>query len=55
MGQDLRAAARDSKIQAALGNKVSRERIGAELSGMLTGKVGDCFGLFKASFAIVAG
>eukprot|EP00904_Undaria_pinnatifida_P010376 jgi/Undpi1/6469/HiC_scaffold_20.g08948.m1 len=36
--EDLRAAARDSKIQAALGNKVSRERIGAELSGMLTGK-----------------
>lgn len=39
MEQDLRAAAQDSKIQAALGSKVSRERLGAELSGMLTGKV----------------
>ena len=39
MEQDLRAAARDSKIQAALCSKVSRERVGVELSGMLTGKV----------------
>lgn len=39
MEQDLRAAAQDSKIQAALCSKVSRERVGVELSGMLTGKV----------------
>lgn len=37
--QDLRAAAQDREIQAALETKVSRERVGAELCGMLTGKV----------------
>ncbi|CAM9641777.1 unnamed protein product [Ectocarpus fasciculatus] len=37
--EDLRAAARDSEIQAALGTKVSRERVGAELGGMITGKM----------------
>lgn len=37
--QDLRAAAQNGKIQAALSTKVSRERVGAELSGMLAGKV----------------
>ncbi|CAM9905559.1 unnamed protein product, partial [Sphacelaria rigidula] len=37
--EDLRAAAQDRKIQVALATKVSRERVGAELSGMLTGKM----------------
>ncbi|CAM9318063.1 unnamed protein product [Ectocarpus sp. 12 AP-2014] len=37
--EDLRAAARDSEIQAALGTKVSRERVGTELCGMITGKM----------------
>lgn len=37
--QDIYAAARDAETQAALRTKVSRERLGAELSGMLTGKV----------------
>ncbi|CAM9191942.1 unnamed protein product [Hapterophycus canaliculatus] len=39
--EDLRAAAQDSKIQNALRTKVSPERVGVELSGMITGKVVD--------------
>lgn len=39
VAQDIRTAAQDKTIQTALGSKVSRERVGAEVSGMLTGKV----------------
>eukprot|EP00903_Cladosiphon_okamuranus_P016856 g15544.t1 len=37
--EDLRAAAKDTNIQAALRSKVSPERVGAELSGMISGKM----------------
>ncbi|CAM9156614.1 unnamed protein product [Choristocarpus tenellus] len=37
--EDLVAAAKDKDIQTALGSKVSRERIGVELCGMLSGKM----------------
>ncbi|CAN0438056.1 unnamed protein product [Ascophyllum nodosum] len=37
--QDICAAARDAETQAALKTKVSRERLGTELSGMLSGKM----------------
>ncbi|CAM9325472.1 unnamed protein product [Discosporangium mesarthrocarpum] len=39
MQKDLVAAAKDSRIQTALRSKVSRERVGTEVSGMLSGKM----------------
>lgn len=56
---DLLQAASDDQVREALGHKVSRERIGTELEGMLAGpdpvgavKLLDKLGLFEAVFEV---
>jgi tRNA nucleotidyltransferase (CCA-adding enzyme) len=38
LDEDLLAAAADDEVREALGSKVSRERVGAEMESMLEGR-----------------
>ena len=51
LADDLRKAAASQEVRSALMKKVSRERVGKELEGMLSGKVGNmsCAGLYLSN------